>query len=430
MSDQLPSGWTLKPLAEIADVVSGGTPGRDVEEYWQPGEIEWVTPTDITRGNSRTLESAKEKISKKGLSNSPAKLLPINTVLMTSRATLGEMKVSIVECCTNQGFKSLIPNSETDVWFLYYQMKRKKPSYEALGIGSTFLEVNKKDTDSFVIEVPPVKQQQKIAKILTTVDNLIEKTQALIDKYTAIKQGMMTDLFTRGIDLSGTADTSRNYGELRPSYEQAPELYKETELGWVPKEWEVVLLDEYATRGSGHTPSKSSSEYWDGGVKWVSLADSSKLDNLYIDKTDKEISELGLANSSATKHPEGTVILSRDAGIGKSAILGEVMAVSQHFMAWRCGSNADRFFLYFWLQYMKSEFEGIAMGSTIPTIGLNYFKRLKIEVPIAVEEQMVIGKRLLSLHENIATYSLELSKYKKVKTGLMQDLLTGKVKVS
>jgi len=277
---------------------------------------------------------------------------------------------------------------------------------------------------------PEYSEQKKIAKILTTVDNLIEKTQALIDKYTAIKQGMMADLFTRGIDLSGTPDTNPNHGQLRPPVEQAPELYKQTKLGWVPKEWEVVLMDSYATRGSGHTPSKSFPEYWNGGVKWVSLADSRKLDNLYIYKTDKEVSDLGLANSSATKHPEGTVILSRDAGIGKSAILGDVMAVSQHFMAWRCGKNADRYFLYFWLQYMKPSFENIAMGSTIPTIGLEYFKRLKIAVPSSVGEQSLIGAQLLSLHNNICKYRSELIKYREVKKGLMQDLLTGKVRVN
>lgn len=288
---------------------------------------------------------------------------------------------------------------------------------------------------SEMVDAPfSIGEQQKIANILSTVDKLIENTQTLIDKYTAIKQGMMADLFTRGIDLSpgpdGTPASNPNYGQLRPSVKDTPDLYKETELGCVPKDWDVVLMDKYASRGSGHTPSKSFPEYWNGGIKWVSLADSSKLDNLYIYDTDKEISELGLSNSSATKHPAGTVILSRDAGIGKSAILGEVMAVSQHFMAWRCGSNADSYFLYFWMQYMKPSFENIAMGSTIPTIGLDYFKRLKIAVPSTTQEQIMIGQRILSVHESICKYAVELKKYQIIKKGLMQDLLAGKVKVS
>src|SRR5690606_33067123 len=134
---------------------------------------------------------------------------------------------------------------------------------------------------------------------------------------------------------------------------------KPSPLRWIPKEWDVVLLDDVAVRGSGHTPSKSISSYWNGGIKWVSLADSHRLDNIYIDETDKEISALGLANSSAVLHPAGTVILSRDAGVGKSAVLSCDMAVSQHFMAWRCGDRLNNLFLYFYLQHEKPKFEAI-----------------------------------------------------------------------
>jgi type I restriction enzyme S subunit len=189
------------------------------------------------------------------------------------------------------------------------------------------------------------------------------------------------------------------------------------------------LLDTLAERGSGHTPNKSHPEYWNGGVKWVSLADSSKLDNLYVSDTDKNISELGIINSSAVKHPRGTVILSRDAGIGKSAVLFEEMAVSQHFMAWRCGNRMDSYFLYFWMQYSKPKFEAIAMGSTIPTIGLGFFKRLKIAAP-HIKEQQKIGMMFLKVHEFISVLESDLDQHTKIKKGLMQDLLTGRVRVS
>jgi type I restriction enzyme S subunit len=292
--------------------------------------------------------------------------------------------------------------------------------------GTTRTRISRSNLGGLTLSCPPLQQQKKIVKILSTVDNLIEKTQTLIEKYTAIKQGMMADLFTRGIDMT----TGPHCGKLRPSVEDAPELYKQTELGWVPKEWEVVLLDDISMRGSGHTPSKSFPEYWNGDIKWVSLADSKKLDDLYIHETDNNISELGLQNSSATKHPKGTVILSRDAGIGKSAILAEEMAVSQHFMAWRCGSALDNYFLYFWLQSMKPNFNAIAMGSTIPTIGLDYFKKLKISIPKDVDEQETIGKRVLKVFEKNVELKAEKKKYELIKKGLMQDLLTGKVKVA
>ncbi len=104
----------------------------------------------------------------------------------------------------------------------------------------------------------------------------------------------------------------------------------------IPKGWQVNLLDDLTQRGSGHTPDKTFDEYYNGGIKWVSLADSYRLDNGLINETEIEISELGVRKSSAVIHPSGTVLMSRDAGVGKSAIMAVDMAVSQHFIVWRC----------------------------------------------------------------------------------------------
>jgi type I restriction enzyme S subunit len=165
--------------------------------------------------------------------------------------------------------------------------------------------------------------------------------------------------------------------------------YKQTEVGVLPEDWDVVLMDSVAKRGSGHTPDKQHPEYWDGEIKWVSLKDSDRLDALYICDTASTITAAGIANSSAIMHPAGTVVLSRDAGVGKSAIMRDAMAVSQHFIAWQCGPRLDNHFLYYWLQSKKPEFERIAFGNTIKTIGLPYFKKLKIPLPPVQEQQMV-----------------------------------------
>jgi type I restriction enzyme, S subunit len=165
--------------------------------------------------------------------------------------------------------------------------------------------------------------------------------------------------------------------------------YKQTELGMIPEDWAVVLLDSVAKRGSGHTPAKGHPEYWGGQLKWISLQDTDRLDKLYIYDTAATITPAGIANSSATMHDAGTVVLSRDAGVGKSAIMKDDMAVSQHFMAWRCGPKLNNHFLYYWLQKNKSEFERIAMGNTIKTIGLPYFKKLVCPLPTKAEQEAI-----------------------------------------
>jgi len=193
----------------------------------------------------------------------------------------------------------------------------------------------------------------------------------------------------------------------------------------IPEGWKEVLLDSITKRGSGHTPNKEHPEYWNGGIKWVSLADSSKLDDRYIFSTEKEISSLGIENSSAVLHKAGTVILSRDAAVGKSAILAFDMAVSQHFIAWKCSKSISNIFLYYFLQKEKKEFERQAIGSTIKTIGLPYFKKFKILLP-PLAEQKKIAEILSTWDEAISVVDKQLENCRLQKKALMQQLLTGK----
>ena len=154
----------------------------------------------------------------------------------------------------------------------------------------------------------------------------------------------------------------------------------------------------------------------------MSLADSSKLDNRYIYETKTEISNIGIENSSAVLHPADTVILSRDAGIGKSAVLFTPMAVSQHFIAWICNKDKlSNWFFYYWLQIMKPVFENIASGSTIKTIGLPFFQELCITVP-TLPEQQKIATSLSSLDDLISAQSAKTEELKRHKRGLMQGL--------
>jgi type I restriction enzyme, S subunit len=210
-----------------------------------------------------------------------------------------------------------------------------------------------------------------------------------------------------------------------PETERVLPGYRRTEVGVIPEDWEVVLLDSVAKRGSGHTPDKRRPEYWNGDIKWVSLKDTYRLDALYFDDTVEKITLAGVAHSSAVVHPAGTVILSRDAGVGKSAIIKEDMAVSQHFMAWHCGPKLNNHYLYYWLQAEKDEFERIAIGSTIKTVGLPYFRKLRIPLP-ARDEQRAIAAALSDVDALIAALDKLIAKKRAVTTATMQQLLTGK----
>jgi type I restriction enzyme S subunit len=204
-----------------------------------------------------------------------------------------------------------------------------------------------------------------------------------------------------------------------------PDGFKVSEVGVIPVDWEAVLLDSVAKRGSGHTPDKKHSEYWNGNIKWISLKDSNRFDQIYIYDTTEKITMAGIANSSAVLHPSESVVLSRDAGVGKSAITKDVMAVSQHFFAWQCGLQLDNHFLYYWFQFKKSEFERIAIGTTIKTIGIPYFQKLKIPLP-PLTEQKAIAQSLSDVDNLITAIDKLITKKRNIKQGTMQELLTGK----
>lgn len=185
MSDVVPMRrgvWRDRKLSELATIVGGGTPSRTVPAFWN-GAIPWATPTDITACKTTILRSTKECISRTGLRSSAAKLVPPGTVLMTSRATVGECRLASTHVATNQGFKNLVPKEGVDGRLLMYQMTNHRHRYENYGIGTTFLEVSKKDTERFVVPFPDsLDEQCRIADLLSAVDENIHQAEAQVEK--------------------------------------------------------------------------------------------------------------------------------------------------------------------------------------------------------------------------------------------------------
>ncbi len=202
------------------------------------------------------------------------------------------------------------------------------------------------------------------------------------------------------------------------------EGYKRTELGEIPEDWDVVNISSVAERCSGHTPNKKEKSYWNGNIPWISLKDTKRLDNGYVDKTTDYTSIQGIQNSSAVLLPKGTVVVSRDATIGKVGITKMEMATSQHFINYICSNKLFEWFLYYYFYYNKPMFERIAIGSTIKTIGLGFFNSLKIILP-QINEQKKIASILSSVDEHIEEIAFMIEDLKELKKGLMKKLLTG-----
>jgi len=194
--------WEMKQLGDVCQIISGGTPSTRNSEYWD-GDIKWCTPTDITSNNGKYFSKTSRKITKQGLNNSSATLLPKGTLLLCSRATVGEVKIATIEISTNQGFKSLICSETVDNEFLYYLIRLEKQKFIDKAFGSTFLEISKKNTSEIEFDFPPIEEQKASAQILSDMDRELQTLRQKREKYVQIKQGMMQQLLTGRIRIYG-----------------------------------------------------------------------------------------------------------------------------------------------------------------------------------------------------------------------------------
>lgn len=189
------SGWEEISISNLGAIYSGGTPSTSNKEYWNGG-IDWITPTDITKQKSVYINSSARKISQKGLKNSSAKLVPKGSLLVCTRATIGEMAITSHEMCTNQGFKNIVPNEKANIEFIYYLLTFEKHKLVSKSSGSTFLELSKSAFESMVFKIPTVNEQQKISAVLINIDKEIELLKQQLADFKQEKKALMQQLLT------------------------------------------------------------------------------------------------------------------------------------------------------------------------------------------------------------------------------------------
>jgi type I restriction enzyme S subunit len=187
--------WPLVKLKDCCQVVGGATPKRNINEYWSSDDVPWVTPKDISKLKSPILEDTPEYISHEGFKRCAAFMLPKGSILVTSRAPIGNIAIAGRNMCTNQGFKSLIPGDTVHGNYLYYCMLAFSEKLQALGNGATFKEVSKKTVEEFKIPLPPLDEQKRIAAILDKADTIRRKRQQAIQLADDFLRSVFLDMF-------------------------------------------------------------------------------------------------------------------------------------------------------------------------------------------------------------------------------------------
>lgn len=190
--------WKTKKLGEIAEIKGGGTPSTNIPEFWN-GNINWFTPTEV--GKSKYIGGSKRKITHAGFENCSSSLFPKGTILLTTRAGIGDLAILTKEACTNQGFQSFIVRKKIDNEFTYYLLNTLKDQFTSKASGSTFQEISPNNLKSIEVLIPELREQKAIAQILSDMDLEIEVLETQLQKIENLKQGMMQELLTGKIRL-------------------------------------------------------------------------------------------------------------------------------------------------------------------------------------------------------------------------------------
>ena len=422
----LPDGWKQGRLGELCSIEIGGTPSRGVAAYWDSAHDTsnvWVSIRDMRQ---RLITGSAEQISDLGVKKSNVKLQQPSTVLLSFKLSIGRVAFAAVPLFTNEAIAGLSPTGLTrDFLFHGLQGWDLLQGVDQAIKGAT---LNKQKLKKILFEYPESEREQaKIAEVLSTVDRAIEETEALVAKQQRIKTGLMQDLLTRGID---------EHGDLRS--EQTHE-FKDSPLGRIPMEWEVITLGAMLKRARGYLQTGPfgsqlhAHEYVHEGTPVIMPQDI--LNGQISTSVIARIPERRANELHRHRLLPNDIVFSRRGDLSRAAGIGEREA------GWICGTGC--FLLRVspdaidstWLanvyrhHHVQRQVETNAVGSTMPSLNNAVMENLIIAFPKA-DEQQEIMRRCDAAADGIASTFDQLAKLRALKRALMQDLLTGNRRVT
>ena len=348
-------GWEYKKLGDVCQVVTGSTPKTNISEYWD-GNYPWVTPAEL-KGDVYISDTARH-ITEEAIAHTNLTLLPIGTVLLSSRAPIGKVAITTIEMYCNQGFKNLICSEKINNRYLYWFLKCKTEFLNSLGRGATFKEISKKIVADIEINVPDLEQQLSVVKDIEKVSEVIQFRKRELQKLDDLVKARFIELF--GDPLSND------------------------------KGWQKALITEvcHAIFGGG-TPSKSHPEYFTGSIPWVSPKDMKF--SVISDSID-HITEEAIAHSTTNLVPANSVLMVIRSGILKHtlpvAINSVPVTINQDMKAFVPNEAIKVAFLMHYFKAIENDVLSGVRGVTADNIDFKTFqKRTIIVPPLELQEQ-------------------------------------------
>ena len=393
--DNMTSGWKTVKLGELGTIVGGATPSTRKHENYDNGTIAWITPKDLSNHNERFISRGERNITETGLKGCSAQLMPKHSVLFSSRAPIGYVAIAANELCTNQGFKSIVPNSKTDYLFLYYLLRYNKNKIEHLGSGTTFKEVSGSVMRNIEVRVPPLDVQRRIAAVLKPLDDKIELNARINARLERAAQALFKRHFVRFEPYGGT----------------------------MPPGWRVGTLSEIAEYLNGLAMQKFRPKEGEVGVPVLKI---------------KELRQGVCDESSELCSPsikreylvhDGDVIFSWSGTLLVDFWCGGECGLNQHLFK-VTSSKYDKWFYYVWTKHHLRKF--IAMAADMATT-MGHIKREALdnsEVLIPTQEDYAeIGSLMSPLFDMIIENRKQSRTLARLRDVLLPRLMSGAVDV-
>jgi type I restriction enzyme S subunit len=422
----LPNGWRVQSVLELGrhdpNTVQTGPFGSQLhaEDYVEEG-IPLLLIRNI--GENGLVLDGLPRISEQDAARLVRYALKSGDVVFSRVGRVGSCFLATKDqdgwIISGQTLRIRLPYDDLHPQYFLYALRDKEAQDFITGasVGTTRSSINTSILKSLPVRVPSYPEQVAIADILTTVDQAIEQTEALIAKQRRIKAGLLHDLLTRGID---------EHGRLR---DPSTHRFKPSPVGSVPEEWEVVRLGDVCRFASGGTPSRTNPDYWNGRVPWVKTAE---VDYKVITETEEYITEMGLLSSSAKVFPKGTLIMAiYGEGItrGKVALLGIEAATNQACLAFFPIQILQTEYLYRYLMTAYTYLRELSYDGSQKNLSATLVGNIFVTIP-SLSEQHAICAIMSSFEAYKEAQQTSLAKLARLKAGLMQDLLSGRVSVA
>jgi type I restriction enzyme S subunit len=410
MSSQIPQGWKLNSVGELSTVRRGASPRPIKDSKWWGGNTGWVRIADVT-SSRKYLKKTTQYLSDEGVDKSVK--IEKGEVVLTICATIGRAIIISVDACIHDGFvwfDKLGKSIDREFW--YYFLASKEDFFKSQRQSGTQGNLNTSIVSDVLCMLPPLPEQQKIAQILTSVDEVIEKIQAQIGKLKDLKTGMMQELLTKGI------------GHVE---------FKNSPVGRIPVGWEVVELENLVNTKKNITYGiVQAGPHYDGGIPYIRVSDMSSrhLSSKGMLLTSPAIAEKFKRSAVST----GDIVYALRGMIGHVHIVPYELDGANLTQGTARISPCHTINSKYLLWAMKSPYVAVqneleAKGSTFREITLASLRKIKVCVP-KIDEQQKIVSVFEGIDERIFAVEDKLSQVKSIKKALMQDLLTGKVRVN